>query len=141
MKKKIIVLNVLIVLFSVVAMAQHTLIFTNGDVLFNQGKELFSEHKYAASSRTFDEYLKRTEPTQAGQIQEARYYLAANAFEMRQQDAMDQLNVYLEQNPSTPFRDETNAMMGTLVFEKKDYAKALTYFNQVKDKRLHRYLK
>jgi len=136
MKKKIIVLNVLIVLFSVGAMAQHTLIFTNGDVLFNQGKELFSERKYAASYRNFDEYLKKSEPTRAGQNQEARYYMAANAFEMRQQDAQAQLRTYLEQNPSTPFRDEVNAMIGTLVFEKKDYVQAMTWFNQVKDKRL-----
>ena len=136
MKKKIIVLNVLIVLFSVGVMAQHTLIFTNGDVLFNQGKELYSEHKYAASYRNFDEYLKKSVPTQAGQIQEARYYMAANAFEMRQQDASLQLTNYLEKNPTTPFRDEVNAMIGTLVFEEKDYVQAMTWFNQVEGNHL-----
>jgi len=129
--KKIIVLPVLLVLFSVGLMAQHTLIFTNHDVLFDQGKELFSEQKYAASSRSFEEYLKKTEPTQAGQIQEAKYYLAANAFELRQDNGLAQLKNLLEQYPSIPFRDETNAMIGILIFEKKDYVLAMTYFNQV----------
>src|ERR1035437_3924874 len=107
MIKKIIVLSLLIVIFSIGLKAQHTLIFTNQDVLFNQGKELFSERKYAASYRSFEEYLKKTEPTQAGQIQEANYYLVANAYEMRQDDGLAQLKNYLEQYPSTPFRDET----------------------------------
>ena len=134
--KKSIVTGILIVLFSVGAWAQHTLIFTNEDVQFKQGKELFSEHKYAASARCFEEYLKKAEPVQAGQIQEARYYLAANAFELRQDDALEQLKYYLEQNTAASFADETNAMIGTLVFEKKDYVQALTWFNQVDDTHL-----
>lgn len=139
MMKKIIISGLLVALFSVSGKAQHTMIFTNRDVLFDQGKELFSEHKFAASYRNFDEFLKKTDPAvQAGQIEEAKYYLAANAFELRQDDASVQLINYLEQCPTTPFRDETNAMLGTLVFEKKDYVKALTYFEQVKGNHLGR---
>ena len=136
MMKKFIVIPVLLILFSVGLKAQHTLIFTNQDILFQQGKEFFSEHNYAASSRSFEEYLKKAGSTQAGQIQESKYYLAANAFELRQDDALAQLQNLLDLYPSIPFRDETNAMIGTLSFEKKDYVKALTYFNQVKDERL-----
>jgi tetratricopeptide (TPR) repeat protein len=136
MMKKIIVLSLLTVLFSIGLKAQHTLIFTNQDALFNQGKELFSERKYAASYRSFEEYLKKTNPTQAGQIQEAKYYLVANAFEMRQEDGLIQLKNYLEQYPTTPFRDETNSMIGTLLFEKKDFVNSMIYFNQVKEDHL-----
>lgn len=136
MIKKIIVLSLLIVLFSIGLKAQHTLIFTNQDALFNQGKELFSERKFAASYRSFEEYLKKTEPTQAGQIQETKYYLVANAYEMRQDDALAQLKNFLEQYPSTPFRDETNAMIGNLLFEKKEYKIALNFYNQVNEDHL-----
>ena len=134
--KKIIVLGLLIYVFSMVALAQHSLIFTNRDVLFNQGKELFTEHKYAASYRDFQEYLKSTQTTQAGQIQEAQYYLAANAFEMRQEDAAAQLKNYLEQFPSTPFLDETSNMLGTLLFDNRKFVEALSYFNRVNGKHL-----
>ena len=136
MMKKIIVLSLLTVLFSIGLKAQHTLIFTNQDALFNQGKEFFSERKYAASYRSFEEYLKKTNPTQAGQIQEAEFYLVANAFEMRQGDGLIRLKNYLDQYPTTPFRDETNCMIGTLLFEKKDYVNAMINFNLVKEDHL-----
>ncbi len=134
--RKIIVLSVLIVFFSIRSMAQQTMIFTNPDVKFSQGKELFSEHKYAASYRSFEEYLKKADPTQAGQIEEASYYLAANAFELRQDDATAMLKNQLDNYPATPYLDEVNAMIGTIAFEKKDYAQALTYFNKVDEKHL-----
>lgn len=135
--RKIIVLSLLISLLSGNIFSQHTLIYTNPDVLFNQGKELFTQRKYAASFRSFQEYLKSTLPTQAGQIQEAEYYMAANAYELRQDDAALILKRYLLQHPYTPFYDKTNLMLGMLDYEKKKYAPALAYFNQVKESRLN----
>ena len=134
--RKIIVLSILFVFFSMSGNAQHSLIFTNQDVLFNQGKELFSENKYAASYRSFEEFLDKADPIQAGQIEEARYYLAANAFELRQDDAVALLKNQLDKYPSTLFLDETNAMIGTLFFEKRDYPQALIYYNKVDEKHL-----
>jgi tetratricopeptide (TPR) repeat protein len=134
--RKIIVLSLLISLFVGIVPAQHTLIYTNSDLLFNQGKELFAQRKYAASVRSFEEFLKTAPITQVGEVQEAEYFLAANAYELRQTDASNRLKNYMNQHPYTPFRDETNAMLGTLSFEKKKYEDALLYFNQVNDKHL-----
>jgi len=136
MMKKIIVLNLLLITLAGSLRAQHTLIYTNPDVLFNQGKELFTQRKYAASYRSFEAFLKSTEPIQAGQIQEAEYYIAADAYELRQEDASKLLNNYLLQHPYTPFSDRTYLMLGMLDYEKKDYTKALTYFNEVKENHL-----
>src|SRR5665647_1938097 len=108
--KKIIVLSLLIMSFASLILGQHTLIYTHSDLLFNQGKELYNQHKYAASYRSFEEYLKTTEPTQAGQIQETEYYLAANAYELRQEDATVRLENYMLQHPYTPFSDRSNVM-------------------------------
>lgn len=136
MMKKIIVFSLLLSLFAGMNMAQQTLIYTNRDVLFNQGKELFTQRKFAASYRSFEEFLKTTETTKAGQIQEAEYYMAANAYELRQDDAAKQLKNYLFKHPYTPFFDKTNVMLGMLEYESKKYAAALAYFNQVNPKRL-----
>jgi len=106
-------------------MAQQTLIYTNRDVLFNQGKELFTQRKFAASYRSFEEFLKTTETTKAGQIQEAEYYMAANAYELRQDDAAEQLKNYLFKHPYTPFFDKTNVMLGMLEYESKNTPKRL----------------
>ena len=116
--------------------AQHTLIYTNSDALFNQGKELYSQRKFAASYRSFEVFLKRTDLTAAGQKQEAEFYMAANAYELRQDNAFDLLTGYLVQHPYTPFLDKTNCMLGMLLFEKKKYDKAQKYFEQVIDKNL-----
>ncbi|MFA5047266.1 MAG: hypothetical protein WC542_15175, partial [Paludibacter sp.] len=89
--KKIIVLNLLIISFVCGSFAQQTLIFTQQDILFNQGKDFYLEHEYAASYRSFENYLKSAASTDAGQIQEARYYIAANAYELRLKDAYDLL--------------------------------------------------
>jgi len=134
--RKIIVLSLLISLFAGKVSSQHTLIYTHPDVLFNQGKELFTQRKYAASFRNFEEFLQTTVPTQAGQRQEAEYYMAANAYELRQDDAPLLLRNYVFQHPYTPFADQTNVMLGMLEYEKKDYVMAMTYFNQVNEKHL-----
>lgn len=135
MKKKI-VLGLLMNLISVGGWAQHTQIFTNPSARFNQGKELFTERKYAASYRCFEEFLKSPDSNQAGQIEEAEYYLAANSFELRQIDAAVLLKNILFVHPYTPFSDQTNDMLGLLESEKKNYTQALTYFNQVDENHL-----
>ena len=136
--RKIIVLSLLISLLSGNVFSQHTLIYTNPDVLFNQGKELFNQRKYAASYRNFEDFLKSTVSTKAGQIQEAEYYMAANAYELKQDDAGLMLKEYLFKHPYTPFFDKTNLMLGMMDYEKKSYQPALTYFNVVNDSHLNK---
>ena len=134
--KKNIAISLLLLLFAEIIYAQQTLIYTNQDVLFNQGKELYTQRKFAASYRSFEEFLKTAETTKAGQIQEAEYYMAADAYELRQKDAEKLLKNYLLKHPYTPFFDKTNVMLGMIVYENKQYAEALSYFNNVNDKRL-----
>ena len=134
--KKIIVLSLLINLIPVAGWAQHTQIFTNSDAQFNQGKELFVERKFAASYRCFEDFLKTSGSSRVGQMLEADYYLAANAFELRQKDADILLKNHLAMNPYTPFRDQVNDMLGLLEFDKKNYTQALVYFNLVDENHL-----
>jgi len=111
--------------------AQHTRTFTQHDLLFEQGKELYNQRKYSASYRCLEEFLKTTAPTQAGQIQEAEYYMAASAFELREDKAPEKLNAYYEKYPNSPFADNIFLMAGTLDYEKNDYSKALASFKKI----------
>lgn len=130
-----------LLLFSVIIQqyAQQTLIYTQPDILFEQGKELFTQKKFAASYRKFEEFLKMTESINAGQIQEATYYVAANAYELHQKNAEILLKNYLLKYPSTPFFDKSNVMLGMIEFEKKNYPQAIQYFAVVKPLRLGKY--
>ena len=135
MRKKI-VFSLLVSILVQWGHAQHTQVYTNRDVLFNQGKEYFMQRKFAASYRSFEDYLKSAEVINAGQIQEAEYYMAADAYELRQDNAWKLLTTYLTKHPYTPFQDKANAMLGMLMYDKKYYPKALVYFNQVDDSHL-----
>lgn len=118
--------------------AQQTLVYTHSDLLFDQGKELYNQQKYAASYRSFEAFLSDSEATQAGQRHEAEFYLAANAFELRQEGAFRQLRTFANLNPFTPFINKVNLMLGTLLYEEKDYKHALEYFYQVKENQFNK---
>lgn len=134
--KKIILINLLLLTIVSSTWAQHSLYFTNANVLFEKGKDHFAQQKYPASVRSFEAFLSTASSAPAGQIQEAEYYLAASAFELRQTDAVDVLSNYLQRHPYTPFHDQTNAMLGALMSEKKNYTQALKYFNEVNERHL-----
>ena len=120
-----------------ISFAQHTMVFTHPDKLFHQGKELYELRKYAASYRYFEEYIKQTKPTDAGMRLQAAYYLAANAYELRQTDAQKQLEIHLETYPHTPYYDRAHYMLGILDYERKRYAQAITHFRLVDDTHLN----
>lgn len=129
--KRTTIFILLIVCFIFSNFAQQNLIYTHPDALFNQGKELYSERKYAASFRIFEEFLAATEIIQAGQQLEADFYLAANAFYLRSDDAEARLEMHITKFPYTPFFDETNYMRGMLAYDKKRYSRALKLFSEV----------
>ena len=116
--------------------AQHTLNYTNRDAMFLEGKSLYDQRKYAASYTCFEKFLQTTEKTAAGQIQEAEFYLATNAFELRRDNAEKLLVQYVTRHPYTPYADRTNFMLGTLLFEYEKYEEASELFGKVKVKRL-----
>ena len=132
--KKILVL-IMLVWVVVSTQAQQTLIYTHPDLLFEQGKELYNQQKYAASSRSFEEFIKKADKIQAGQLHEAEFYLIANAYELRQENVFSYIRGFLNKHPYTTFYDKVNAMLGMLLYEEKDYAGALNYFSNVNESR------
>lgn len=134
--KKITSLLIFTVLTVNLIYAQHTKIYTNPDYLFNQGKELFVQRKFAASYRSFEEFLKNAENVKAGQIHEAEFYMAANSYELRKDNASARLKEFFYKHPYTPFYDKTNLMLGILEFEQKKYESAISYFNNINYKKL-----
>lgn len=128
-------LTMLLVCGFSLAFAQQTLVYTHADLLFKQGKELFNQRKYVASFRNFESFLETAENIQAGQRHEAEYYLVANAYELRQENAFMLIQNFLKKHPYTTFLDKVNAMLGTLLYEEKKYVEALEYYNQVNPQR------
>ena len=113
--------------------AQNVFIFHSPQENFNTGIELFNQGKFAASSRFFEDFLQSAEPTQAGAIQDAKYYLAAVAFELRSANAVEMLTNFIDLHPYSQFADRVYFMLGMLAFERGNYSRALTHFRRVND--------
>lgn len=106
---------------------------------FNKGKELFDAGKYAAAGRYFETYLQSATPIQAGQRQEAEYYLAATAYELEAADAGQLLDRYAKKHPYSPFADRVSFMQGMVMFKQKNYTRSLAYFRKTDRAKLDRH--
>ena len=116
--------------------AQHTNAYTDSERLFYEGKELHAQKKFAASTISLENYLKTADPKGNEAVQESHYYLAANAYELRKDVANHLLRKYLQDFPHTPFRNQTNFMIGTLEYERRNFKEADVWFRQVNSARL-----
>lgn len=116
--------------------AQETFTYANLDRDFFDGKELFAQRKYSASVVFFEKFLEDRKNTDAERIQEANYYLACDAYELRKTYAETLLQAYVDAYPYTQFEDRVYYMMGNLAFEQKKYNMALMYYEKSNEKNL-----
>lgn len=136
--RKLLFSMLLVALMPPLVQAQQSSIYTHSDVLYEEGKDLYHQGKFAASFRRMEEFLSESGRLTAGQIHDASYYLAANAFELRQDNAEVLIKAFLYNYPYTTFADELKYMEGMLRYEKADYVGALQYFEEVKPERFGR---
>ncbi len=115
---------------------QETFTYDNLDRNFFEGKELFSQKKFAASLVYFNRFLEQKKVADSEKIQEAHYYIACEAYEMRRENAVTLLENYLQNYPYTQFKDKVYFMLGNLSFQKKKYKKALEWYGKTTERRL-----
>ncbi len=92
---------------------QQTNTYTDSEKLFYEGKALYAQKKFAASTICFENYLKTADKKESETVQESEYYLAANAYELRKDIAIFKLKNYLHDYPYTPFYNQLCFMLGT----------------------------
>ena len=107
---------------------------TSAAALYHEGEMLFRQQAYAASVLPLQNYLRRTEqpasPADADRRREAEYMLVCTAYELRQPQALSQLQAYLKRYPDTSHAHRLRAMMASLHFFAGDYDEALEAFAQ-----------
>ena len=111
-------------------MAQRSETFVAPDAALKDGIRLYQQGQYAASQRT----LANAEATNS----EVAFYNAANAFELRQSQALKQLGAFLKENAQSPYESEVHFMMGVLYAEKRKFKQALKSFDKVQSSELFR---
>lgn len=106
----------------------------NPDYNFQQGRKLFDQKQYAVSSQYFTYYLNQQNGKEVCELcQEAEYYIAINAYKLKDKNATDILEAYLEKYPYTPMRSYINFLIGHSYYDRAKFDEAMKYYNQVND--------
>ena len=93
-------------------MAQESRAENNADYDFQQGRKLFDQKQYAISSQYFTDYLNQQKSKDMCELcQEEEYYIAVSAYKLRDKNATDILEAYIEKYPYTPMRSYINFLI------------------------------
>lgn len=112
--------------------AQYSQIYSNEDVAYANGIELYQQGQYEASYAELYKYHG------ANYAEEAAFYLAANAFELRHIGVQAMLQNYIASHSYSPYASEVNFMIGALQVERKKNKQALKSFEKVDEDELFR---
>ena len=118
------------------ALAQETAIRNNDDHLFYEGRTLFEQRKFGASTKKFEQFCATAANKNSGLYADAQYYIACNAYELKRKDAVVTLKNYLNNYPYAPMREHVAYMIGRCCFEAKKYEETLTWYEQVQNNHL-----
>lgn len=110
--------------------AQETYIRRDADRLYYDGKTLYEQGHYGAARLSMERYMQSADPNSALYM-EAAYYSVCCAYAEQDNDAMDKLVAFVEKYPYAPMYSRCYYMLGRLYFEKGNYKKAMSYYEQI----------
>ena len=118
----------LMCLFPLVIHAQQIEPLTHPKRLFDDGKELFLRHEYAAAQQTLKQYLKTT--PEASLKEEISYMLACIAFELDSPERIAKLESFLKEYPYSRYVNRVRSLVASAYFFENKYEKAISEFEQ-----------
>lgn len=109
-----------------VVSAQQTEPLTDHRRLFDDGKELFLRHDYAAAQQTLMQYVKQN--PQADTSDEVAYMLTCTAYELNASDRLEQLEKFLDTYPDSRHRNRVQALLASTYFFQEKYLETIATF-------------
>lgn len=132
------VLLLLICLFSFVGLhAQNTLGYTEADVHFRNGVELFEKSNYAAAKQEFRYYLEKRPAllnTNDYTAVTAEYYTTLCALYADAPEAELAVDRFVRNHPEHPKAAVIYSDLGKYYFDREDYSNAITYLTKALDR-------
>lgn len=144
MYKKIYGVGVALTLVSSVAVAQQTA-WQEINNAYKTGMELFERGKYSSAAKQFDrvEDLRTKSTLQLDETEElslikenVRFYQAICALELEDSDAESRFLKYINDYPASANSKAAYFQIGKSYYAKKDYAKAIEWFQKIDSKNL-----
>ena len=119
----------LFIFFSSTFLAQKTAFFTDKDVLFKQGLDLFDKKQFVQSQKSFSDYILVSNSKILKT--DAIYYSAACAIELFNKDGEWQMKQFVEKHPESNKINNANFYLGKSNFRKKKYPETIQFFEKV----------
>jgi tetratricopeptide (TPR) repeat protein len=123
-------------LLCLTAFGQKSEKYTSHNKTFFDAEELFDKAQFSAAQREFRHYLTNEKNIQSPLYVKARYYEAASALELFNDNAIELLEKFLEDYPATIYKESIYFRIGKYFYQKKKYQDALDYFNQLNQRAL-----
>lgn len=133
------------------AKAQATLSNTATDSYYRTGLELYDKQKYGAAQQAFQEYIRRSNDRRGSEtmavpmgnqsanlkVVDAEYYAGICALYLFNPDAEMQMERFIAAHPQHPKAIFAYYELGQFYYAKKDYNKAVEYFEKVDTEQLN----
>jgi len=124
----------LIMSFCIVSQIAHTqepIYFYTEDKLYRDALELFDHEKYVPAKEKFEQYLLLNTDAQSEFRVNAEYYKGISALYLFHKDAEFLLERFVRDHPDSPHVRGVYYELSTFTYKKKNYKRALEWFQQV----------
>jgi TolA-binding protein len=115
---------------SVLAFAQKTAVYSDKDLDFKTGVELFQKEKFGAAQKSFIKVIESHDANSLMRI-DAEYYRAICAAELFNKDGEWYLKQFVKEHPENPKVKSVYFYLGKYNYFKKKYKEALDWFAKV----------
>jgi len=131
---KILITSALLI-FAFGASAQKSMIFTDPDLEYKTGLELFEKQKYGVAQEHFQNAINSYNESNMEFKANAEFYSALCALELYNEDAEYMISRFIVERPENSKVNAAYFHMGKFQYRQKQYHKAITWFNKLnKDK-------
>lgn len=111
--------------------AQESTFYTNYDISYRKGLELYDKGKYADAQKLFERVASSMSPDASQLKSDAEFYRSMCAIELTNNDAEYLIGTFINSYPESQKVDFAYLEMGRLRYNEKDYKKALSWFQKI----------
>ena len=119
------------------ALAQPPIAYYDNTRIYREALELFDHEKYVAAKEKFQEFISMEKDLQHALRINSEYYSGICALYLLHKDAEYQLEQFVLEHPDSPWKLRAFFELATFNYQKKQYKKALEWFEEVDERDLN----
>lgn len=109
--------------------AQHSVVENKPNSYYLEGKEMYLSQNYVGALQMMEQYQKESLDTSL--IQNADFFILASQYYLGDLTSIDLFKEYLEANPSTIYRNQISAILGSYYYNQESWELSKYWYSQV----------